>query len=66
MILILQWEGAVWSRNMSLESISFITVKETVFQSLSFIERKRKKPWTTTEKYIYSESTSTSAIELND
>ena len=50
LILILQWEGAVWSRNTSLESISFITEWEPEFQSLSFIERKRKKPWATTEE----------------
>ena len=64
MILILQWEGAVWSRNMSLESISFITGREPVFQSLSFIERKCKKPRATTEKHVYFEITST--IELKD
>ena len=50
LILILQWEGAVWSRNTSLESISFITGWEPEFQCLSFIERKCKKPWATTEE----------------
>ena len=65
-MLLLQWEGAVWSRNMSLESIAFIIGREAEFQSLSFTERKGKKPWATTEKYVYSESTSTSAIELKN
>ena len=64
MILLLQWEGEVWSRNMSLESISFITGGEPIFQSLSFIERKRKKPWATTERHVYFEITS--KIELKD
>lgn len=50
LILILQWEGAVWSRNTSPESISFITGWEPEFQSLSFIDRKGKKPWATAEK----------------
>ena len=63
-ILLLQWEGEVWSRNMSLESISFITGGEPIFQSLSFIERKRKKPWATTERHVYFEITS--KIELKD
>ena len=66
LILILQWERTVWSRNTSLVSISFITGWEPEFQSLSFIERKCKNPWATTEKRVYSESTSTSAVELKD
>ena len=37
--LLLSWEGASWSRTMSLESISFITEKELVFPSLSLVER---------------------------
>ena len=66
LILILQWERAVWSRNTSLASISFITGWEPEFQSLSFTERKCKNPRATTEKRVYSENTSTSAVELKD
>ena len=66
MILLLQWEWAVWLRNTSLESISFITGREPVFLSLSFIERKHKKPWAITENHVCSEGTRTSAIELKD
>ena len=65
-ILLLQWEGAICSRKMSLESIVFIAGKGTCVPLSAFHREKVEDALGQDRINQYSESTSILAIELQD